>query len=87
MQVLGDKVDHYLPAFKLDFDEKLQKKADFEKVNALVSTKVDKDVVESLIDRVNKMQEQIAEASKQAALRAAEASMDDDDASGSDKES
>ena len=57
MQVQGDKVDHYLPAFKLDFDIQLKSKADHDKVVSMIKEKVDKDVVESLIDRVNKMQE------------------------------
>ena len=57
VQVLGDKVDHELPAFKVDLLNALKSKAEMAEVNARLDTKVDKELVGALVDRVNTMEE------------------------------
>ena len=79
VQVLGDRVDHELPAFKVDLLNALKSKAETADVTAELEKKVDNKIVDSLIERVNTMQEKLEEAIKAAAAKAAEGSADEDE--------
>ena len=81
VQVLNDRVDNELPAFKIDILNALKAKADRDEVKQQMEVKADKEMVDSLVERLNHMQESLMEAIKtaQAAAKAAEGSGDDED--------
>ena len=55
--MLNDRVDNELPAFKVDILNALNSKAELSDVVQRLETKVDKEQVEHLVERVNEMQE------------------------------
>ena len=57
VQVLNDRVDNELPAFKIDILNALKSKAEKSEVLTQLETKVDKELVSGLVDRVNIMEE------------------------------
>ena len=79
--MLNDRVDNELPAFKVDILNALRSKAEKDEVKKQLEVKADKEMVDSLVERLNTMQESLMEAIKtaQAAAKAAEGSGDDDD--------
>ena len=50
-------VDHKLPSLKYEIERELKNKADIVKFQAALDTKVDKDYIEKIIERINKMEE------------------------------
>jgi hypothetical protein len=64
IQLLGDRVDYKLPSMEYEFERALKNKAELEMVEKLVDTKVDKTFVDSLIDRINKIEEMAAAKAK-----------------------
>ena len=57
LQIVQDVVDHKLPSLKYEIERELKNKADIVKFQAALDTKVDKDVIEKIIERINRMEE------------------------------
>tara|TARA_B110000285_G_C14924384_1_gene514228 strand:- start:408 stop:860 length:453 start_codon:yes stop_codon:yes gene_type:complete len=57
--VFSDKVEFRLPAMELDFNRRISNKADIESVNKALNTKVDKEFLDTIFERMNGMEEKI----------------------------
>ena len=60
VQVFTDSVEYKLPALKYELERDLKNKADMNYVESKLSTKVDHEHMEKLIDRINKIEEMAA---------------------------
>jgi hypothetical protein len=79
IQLLGDRVDYKLPSMEYEFERALKNKAELEMVEKLVDTKVDKTFVDSLIDRINKIEEMAAAKAKVVEVKRPTESEEDED--------
>ena len=80
VQIMHDKVDYSLPAFKFEYQRDLKTKADIESVNKLLDQKVDKEFTDQLIERLNKIEEMlIVSISKAKKKQESEEDEDEDD--------
>ena len=57
--VFSNKVEFRLPAMELDFNRRIGNKADIEQVNKALATKVDKEFLDTIFERMNGMEEKI----------------------------
>ena len=60
LQLIGDTVDHKLPAMEYKFEREMKNKGSVEDVKELRETKADQEFVDSLVLRLNKIEEQAA---------------------------
>ena len=78
VQIMHDKVEYQLPAFKYEYQREMKTKADIESVNKLLDQKVEKEFIDQLIERINKIEE-MATISVSKAKKKQESDEDEDD--------
>jgi hypothetical protein len=57
IQIVTNVIEHKIPAFRFEIERELINKASMDQVNKVLETKADKDLLDKLLDRMNKMEE------------------------------
>ena len=76
--IFSDKVEYRLPAMEKQFTDMIEKKANISQVDEALDTKVDKEFMDKLIERINAIEEVAAQASV-AAKKKAESSEEEEE--------
>lgn len=79
IQVLDDTVTHRLPALEYEFNRDLKTKADKEEMKTALAGKVNNEIADKLIDRLNNQEESLASVHAQLKVLAEQAADSDND--------